>query len=63
MAPSTVLGASILEVVEKNESRVLSQEGKREFYEGFYKSVATDIEEIRESQRRAYEESKNLTLA
>jgi len=63
MAPSTVLGASILEVVETNQSRELTQEGKREFYEGFYKNVATDIEEVRESQRRAYEESKNLTLA
>lgn len=63
MAPRTVLGASILEVVETNESRELTTEGKKEFYECFYKNVSTSIEEVRESQRRAYEESKNLTLA
>lgn len=54
MVPSTVLGAKILEVVETKQSRELSAEGQREFYERFYSNVASDIEEIRESQRRAY---------
>ncbi|HEY0842092.1 hypothetical protein [Methylotenera sp.] len=62
MATST-LGAIISEVLETGEKRVLSETERQQFYEDFYRDVSEKIEDIRNDQRKAYEEGKNLILA
>ena len=62
MATST-LGAIISEVLETGEKRVLSETERLKFYEDFYQGVSEKIEDVRNDQRKAYEEGKNLILA
>lgn len=62
MATST-LGAIINEVLETGEKRTLSETERQKFYEDFYRDVSEKIEDIRNDQRKAYEEGKNLILA
>lgn len=62
MDPVTTFGESILEVLQTGEEQELSAEKKNSFYNEFYNDISSDINEIRERQRRAFDESKKLTL-
>lgn len=63
MAATTTLGSIVREVLEKGGERVLDQQQQDDFYKEFYLSIASTIEDIRNDQRRAYEEGKNLIVA
>jgi hypothetical protein len=63
MAEQKGLNGMVKEVLETGVSVTLKSEHLEEFYQGFYLEVSEKIEKIRDGQRRAYEEVKNLVLA
>lgn len=60
---NTTLGSIIKEVFETGGKRVLSEQERDMFYEEFYYEVSEKIEDIRNDQRKAFEEGKSLILA
>lgn len=63
MATSTTLGSIVREVLEAGGEKTLDQNEQNQFYREFYSSISSTIEEIRNDQRRAFEERKNLIVA
>lgn len=63
MSDATILGSIMWDAVTKNTERNLEQSDLSSFYSGFQADVSGKIEEIRNEQRRAYEEGKNLILS
>lgn len=57
------LGDAIFEALNTREDRALSPEERGQFYREFNAGISQEIEKIRETQRRASEDLKNLTLA
>jgi hypothetical protein len=60
---TTTLGHIIKEALETGAKRTFTDQERNEFYQDFYQDVAPKIEDIRNDQRRAFEEGKNLILA
>lgn len=57
------LGELLLEALQTDEKRELSEPEKNKLSAQFYERMSERIDSIREEQRRAYEESFKLTLA
>jgi hypothetical protein len=63
MPNATVLGSIMWEVIKEGNGRTLNDDERKKFYTCFQSEVSEKIEEIRNEQRRAHEESKNLVLS
>jgi len=61
MQPKNLAGM-VRRLVETGESQQLNQEQLREFHAEYRREVAPTIDEHRECQRRAYEDSRDITL-
>lgn len=63
MSNAAMLGSIMWEVLREGRSRTLKEEEIANFYMSFHADVSKKIDEIRNEQRRAYEEERNLILS
>jgi hypothetical protein len=57
-----VLASLVEEVIQKGERVSLVESEKQRFYREFESEVSEQMESMRAEKRRAYEESKNITI-
>jgi len=57
-----VLGSLVQEVIQKGERVSLGESEKQRFHREFEADVSERMESMRADKRRAYEESKGITI-
>jgi len=60
---SNQLHKLVEDVKRSGKQRTLQEEEAGKFYNQFRKEMSPVVEEIREQEKRAHEEAKNITLA
>ena len=60
---SNPLRKLVEDVRSSGKQKTLSEEEAAKFYSQFRKEMSPVVEEIREQEKRAHEEAKNITLA
>ncbi|MHB8348646.1 MAG: hypothetical protein ACYDHM_16190 [Acidiferrobacterales bacterium] len=60
---SNPLRKLVEDVRSSGKQKTLSEEESAKFYSQFRKEMSPVVEEIREQEKRAHEEAKNITLA
>ncbi len=60
---SNPLQKLVEDVKKSGKERTLKKEEAGKFYSQFRKEMTPVVEEIREQEKRAHEEAKNITLA
>ncbi len=60
---SNPLRKLVEDVRNSGKPQTLSEEEATKFYSQFRKEMSPVVEEIREQEKRAHEEAKNITLA
>lgn len=56
------MASAVAQVLETGQARTLTEEEARDFHAAFRDAVGPEIDSYRESQRRAYEDVKELAL-